>query len=207
MLPILDMERSNRMVFSVPWVAEAPDVTFGVEAETEPLHSWLADIVRALNGIALWLHPGQDRARYHAAGVIASNYVVTLFNEALHLLQSLDSGADERLIRQTLVHLVDNTLQNIKATGTAQALTGPIARGDAGTVRKHLEALDKEDTELAALYRLLGRRTARLAAERGLDADKLERIRQSLEESYANDDSKHPEDEGHGPANPNAHRV
>jgi predicted short-subunit dehydrogenase-like oxidoreductase (DUF2520 family) len=154
----------------------------------------------------LWLHP-QDRARYHAAGVIASNYLVTLFDEALHLLQSLGSGADERLVRQTLVHLVENTLQNIKTAGTVQALTGPIARGDAGTVRKHLEALEQEDTELAALYRLLGRRTTRLAAERGLDAEKLERIRQSLEESHANDDSKHPEDEGHGAANPDAHRV
>jgi predicted short-subunit dehydrogenase-like oxidoreductase (DUF2520 family) len=207
MIPILDMELSHRMAFSVPWVSEAPDVTFGVEAESEPLHSWLADIVHALNGVALWLHPGQDRARYHAAGVIASNYVVTLFDEALHLLQSLGSGTDERLVRQTLVHLVENTLQNIKTAGTVQALTGPIARGDAGTVRKHLEALEQEDAELAALYRLLGRRTTRLAAERGLDAEKLERIRQSLEESHANDYSKHPEDEGHGAANPDAHRV
>jgi predicted short-subunit dehydrogenase-like oxidoreductase (DUF2520 family) len=206
MIPILDMDLSHRMAFSVPWVSEAPDVTFGVEAESEPLRSWLADIVRALNGVALWLRP-QDRARYHAAGVIASNYLVTLFDEALHLLQSLGSGADEKLVRQTLVHLVENTLQNIKAAGTVQALTGPIARGDAGTVRKHLEALEQEDAELAALYRLLGRRTTRLAAERGLDAEKLERIRQSLEESHANDDSKHPENEGHGAANPDAHRV
>ena len=77
MLAIMDRDLSARMVFSVPWVAPAPDVTFGVEAEEEPLRSWLDAIVRALNGVALWLHPGQDRARYHAASVIASNYVVT----------------------------------------------------------------------------------------------------------------------------------
>ncbi len=193
MLPIMDTELSPRMTFSVPWVAEAPDVTFGVEAEAEPLRSWLAAIVKALNGVALWLRPGQDRARYHAAGVIASNYVVTLFAEAIGLLKTLDSGGDdstdERILGQTLVHLVDHTLQNIKAVGTVQALTGPIARGDVGTVRKHLEALEQEDPELAELYRLLGRRTARLAAERGLDADKLKRIRESLEENHANDDS------------------
>jgi predicted short-subunit dehydrogenase-like oxidoreductase (DUF2520 family) len=148
------------------------------------LRTWLADIVRALNGVALWLRPGQDRARYHAAGVIASNYMVTLFNEALHLLRSLnaDAGADERIIRQTLVHLVDNTLLNIKEAGTVKALTGPIVRGDVGTVRKHLEALEQEDSELAALYRLLGRRTARIAAEQGLDAEKLRRIREILGE-------------------------
>ncbi len=197
MLPIMDTELSPRMTFSVPWVAEAPDVTFGVESEHEPLRSWLAAIVKALNGVALWLRPGEDRARYHAAGVIASNYVVTLFAEAIGLLKTLDSGGDsrtgertdERILGQTLVHLVDHTLQNIKAVGTVQALTGPIARGDAGTVRKHLEALEKEDPELAELYRLLGRRTARLAAERGLDAERLKRIRDSLEETYADDHS------------------
>jgi predicted short-subunit dehydrogenase-like oxidoreductase (DUF2520 family) len=193
MLPIMDTELSPRITFSVPWVAEAPDVTFGVEAEDEPLHSWLAAIVKALNGVALWLRPGQDRARYHAAGVIASNYVVTLFAEAIGLLKTLNSGGnettDERILGQTLVHLVDHTLQNIKAVGTVQALTGPIARGDVGTVRKHLEALEQEDPELADLYRLLGRRTARLAAERGLDAERLKRIRKSLEEHNADDHS------------------
>jgi predicted short-subunit dehydrogenase-like oxidoreductase (DUF2520 family) len=193
MLPIMDTELSPRMAFSVPWVAEAPDVTFGVEAEDEPLRSWLAAIVKALNGVALWLRPGQDRARYHAAGVFASNYVVTLFAEAIGLLTSLESQngekTDERILGQTLVHLVDHTLQNIKAVGTVRALTGPIARGDAGTVRKHLEALEQEDPELAELYRLLGRRTARLAAERGLDAERLKRIRESLEASNANDHS------------------
>jgi predicted short-subunit dehydrogenase-like oxidoreductase (DUF2520 family) len=184
MLPIMDAELSPRVTFSVPWVAESPDVTFGVEAADELLRTWLADIVRALNGIALWLRPGQDRARYHAAGVIASNYMVTLFNEALHLLRSLnaDEGTDERIIRQTLVHLVDHTLLNIKEAGTVKALTGPIVRGDVGTVRQHLEALEQEDSELAALYRLLGRRTAQIAAERGLDAEKLRRIREILGE-------------------------
>ncbi len=189
MLPIMDTELSPRMTFSVPWVAKTPDVTFGVEAQDEPLRSWLAAIVKALNGVALWLRPGEDRARYHAAGVFASNYMVTLFAEAIGLLKSLGSEADERILGQTLVHLVDHTLGNIKTAGTVQALTGPIARGDAGTVRKHLEALEQEDPELAELYRLLGRRTARLAAERGLDADKLKRIRESLEDNHANDHS------------------
>jgi predicted short-subunit dehydrogenase-like oxidoreductase (DUF2520 family) len=184
MLPIMDAELSPRMAFSVPWVAKSPDVTFGVEAEDGLLRTWLSAMVKALNGVALWLHPGQDRARYHAAGVIASNYLVTLFAEALGLLNSLetDASTDEAIIRQTLVHLVDSTLHNVKAVGAVQALTGPIARGDAGTIRRHLEALEQSDPELADLYRVLGRRTLRLAAARGLDADKQERIRQSLED-------------------------
>src|SRR5258708_4654399 len=200
MLAIMDRELSPRIAFSVPWVARSPDVTFGVEAESEPLRSWLEGIVHALNGIPLWLHPGQDRARYHAAGVIASNYVVTLFNEAIGLLQSLESHTDEREIRQILVHLVEATLNNIKATGTAQALTGPIVRGDVGTIRKHLRALEQADPELADLYRLLGNRTIRLAAQRGVDPQKLNAIRETLhatvEAENADYHSEHSEDEG-----------
>jgi len=196
MLPIMDAELSPRIAFSVPWVTEAPDVTFGVEADSEPLRAWLAAIVKALNGVALWLH-GEDRALYHAAGVIASNYMVTLFAEALGLLDRLNAETDEHTLRQTLAHLVDNTLRNLKTVGPTQALTGPIARGDVGTVRKHLAALDQHDPELAALYRIVGRRTARLAAARGLADDKLQRIRQSLEDTpHADNHPEHPEDEG-----------
>ena len=197
MLPIMDTELSPRIAFSVPWVTEAPDVTFGVEADSEPLRAWLAAIVKALNGVALWLRPGQDRALYHAAGVIASNYMVTLFAEALGLLDRLNAETDEHTLRQTLAHLVDNTLRNLKTVGPTQALTGPIVRGDVGTVRKHLEALDQHDPELAELYRIVGRRTARLAAARGLDNDKLQRIRQSLEDTpHADNYPDYPEDEG-----------
>jgi predicted short-subunit dehydrogenase-like oxidoreductase (DUF2520 family) len=198
MMSIMDREISPRITFSVPWVANSPDVTFGVEASDEPLHTWLADIVHALNGIPLWLRPGQDRARYHAAGVIASNYAVTLFAEAMRLLQVFqgDSEGDERALQRILVHLVESTLSNLKEVGPVQALTGPIVRGDAGTVRKHLAALTQADPELAELYRLLGRRTLRLAAERGLPPHKIEGIRKSLEEADADNDSQHPENEG-----------
>jgi predicted short-subunit dehydrogenase-like oxidoreductase (DUF2520 family) len=183
MLSIMDRQLSPGIAFSVPWVTESPDVTFGVEAEFEPLRTWLADIIKALNGIPLWLRAGQDRARYHAAGVFASNYVVTLFAEAMGLLQTLQTDPemdDERVLRQIIVHLLEKTLANLKTTSPQQALTGPIVRGDVGTIRKHLDALDAHDSELADLYRVLTRRTLRLAAERGTPLEKLDAIRASL---------------------------
>jgi predicted short-subunit dehydrogenase-like oxidoreductase (DUF2520 family) len=183
MLAITDRDPDG--VFSMP--STVPDVTFGVEAEDEPLHSWLEEIVHALNGLPLWLHPGQDRALYHAAGVIASNYMVTLIAEATNLLRSIDSEGDERLIQQTLVHLVEATLNNIKERGTTQALTGPIVRGDSGTVRKHLEALERSDPQLADIYRLLGLRTLRIATR--LDKAKVAEIRENLEKRNAHDNS------------------
>src|SRR5258708_31206314 len=198
MLAIMDRDLSPNMAFSVPWVAQALDVTFGVEAESEPLASWLEAIVHALNGIALWLRPGQDRARYLAAGVIASNYVVALFAEAIGLLESLvgDSEDDERAIRQVVVKLMEATLNNVKTAGAAQALTGPILRGDVGTITKHLAALEQVDSELADMYRLLGLRTLKLAEQRGTDARKLQEMRERLEKNYANHDSQYSEDEG-----------
>ena len=75
----------------------------------------------------------------------------------------------------------------IQIVANVQALTGPIVRGDAGTVHKHIEALEEVDPELAELYRLLGRRTTRLAAERGLDADTLAKIRDTLEGRHENE--------------------
>jgi len=198
MLAIMDRNFSANVSFSVPWVAQAPEVTFGVEAEAPRLHVWLEEIVQALNGTALWLRPGQDRARYHAAGVIASNYVVTLFAEAIGLLQSLTgvSDIDERAVRQIIVHLMEATLNNVKLAGAAGALTGPILRGDTGTIIKHLDALEQVDPELSKLYRLLGLRTLKLAAERGTDVAKLHEMRERLEKNDANNHIEHSEDEG-----------
>src|SRR5260221_4690428 len=98
LLPIMEPEPPSIFLTQ----SDRPLVTFGVEAASEPLRSWLAGIVQSLNGAAIWLHPGQDRVRYHAAATIASNYTVTLFAEAAQLLQSLDSTLDERIIRQAL---------------------------------------------------------------------------------------------------------
>jgi predicted short-subunit dehydrogenase-like oxidoreductase (DUF2520 family) len=166
-----------------------PGVAFGVEAENGQLRSWLEDIVSSLQGLALWLHPGQDRALYHAASTIASNYTVTLFAEASNLLNSIASEGDERLVRQALVQLVEATLNNIKERGSTQALTGPIVRGDSGTVRKHLDALEQTDPQLADVYRLLGLRTLKIAAEREVDKAKIAEIREDLENRNANDNS------------------
>jgi len=65
--------------------------------------------------------------------------------------------------------------------GPARALTGPVARGDADVVRRHLEALDASDPRIAAIYRDLGAVTAELALALGeADPEALQRIRELL---------------------------
>ncbi len=178
----------------------APGTAFGLEAEHAPLHGWLASLVDALGGVALWLPPGTDRARYHAAAVLLSNYMVTLFAESEALLAGI--GLDASVGRAALIQLARTTLDNLQQVGPVAALTGPIARGDAHTVRAHLDALNTlNDPQLSKIYRLLGQRTARIAAARGLPAAQLALLDEVLND-HADNDPGLSEDEAQRTAHP-----
>jgi predicted short-subunit dehydrogenase-like oxidoreductase (DUF2520 family) len=74
---------------------------------------------------------------------------------------------DRETFWRSLKPLVGATLENVDSLGTAAALTGPIARGDLGTIQKHLDALQRECPDNSALYRELGLSTAPLALQNG----------------------------------------
>jgi predicted short-subunit dehydrogenase-like oxidoreductase (DUF2520 family) len=99
-----------------------------------------------------------DRAAYHAAASIASNFLITLEELAAGILTRI--GAENA--RELLTPLVMRTAQNWSERG-AEALTGPIARGDEDTVESHLAALRELDPELAGLYEELAARTREIA--------------------------------------------
>jgi predicted short-subunit dehydrogenase-like oxidoreductase (DUF2520 family) len=112
----------------------------------------------------------QGKALYHAAAAVASNYLVTLLDGAgamLALALQESSGVDRRSAIQALAPLVQATLTNVLELGPEQALTGPIARGDASTVRRHLHAIAQTTPELDAMYRRLGLLTVELALRKG----------------------------------------
>jgi predicted short-subunit dehydrogenase-like oxidoreductase (DUF2520 family) len=96
----------------------------------------------------------EDRAAYHAAAVMASNFLVTLENAAEQL------GATAGLSRQDLLPLVRATVENWARLGS-QALTGPLARGDEATIDKHRQALAERAAELLPLYDTLAEATRR----------------------------------------------
>ncbi len=95
-----------------------------------------------------------DRAAYHAAASMASNFLVTLEQAAAHL------GATVGLERADLLPLVRATVENWAQQGP-EALTGPIRRGDLATVARHREALRERAPELLSLYDALAEVTAR----------------------------------------------
>lgn len=118
--------------------------------------------------------PAGGKALYHAAAVVASNYVVALLAAAERIAK--DAGVPESTAREALTELAAGAARNVHPDGPVAALTGPIARGDAGTVERHLAELSGPDR---SLYSLLARETLALAREGGLgleDAAEVERV-------------------------------
>ncbi|MHB8139153.1 MAG: Rossmann-like and DUF2520 domain-containing protein [Smithellaceae bacterium] len=144
-------------------VANIPGSYFGVTAAAG-VKKLSADIVRDLKGIPIYVTPAQ-KPLYHAAACIASNYLVSLMSvvEAIYL----SIGFSEKDARKAYLPLVYGSLKNIEKQGCTKALTGPIARGDAGTVQKHIEAMAMHLPDYSSLYANMGMATVKLARQKG----------------------------------------
>jgi len=140
-----------------------PGSTFALEAE-EPLLGTLKDMATALDGHWIELKAG-DKVVYHAAAVIACNYLVTLVKLATDLWQTF--AIPPQQATQALMPLLRGTINNIDTVGVPQCLTGPIARGDTGTIKKHLDALQKVAPTVVSAYRELGLQTIPIAVAKG----------------------------------------
>jgi len=144
-------------------IENIPGSTFAVEAE-EPLLSTLKDMATVLDGNWIELK-ASDKVIYHASAVIACNYMVTLVKLATDLWQSF--AIPPHQATQALMPLLQGTLNNIDTVGIPQCLTGPIARGDTGTIKKHLDALQKVAPSLLSTYQELGLQTIPIALAKG----------------------------------------
>jgi predicted short-subunit dehydrogenase-like oxidoreductase (DUF2520 family) len=105
----------------------------------------------------------ENRGLYHAALASAANHLVTLVTESCDLLQAAGAADPARMLSPLLFAALDNALR----LGDA-GLTGPVARGDAGTVAGHLETLRDAAPEALAVYVALARLTADRALAAGL---------------------------------------
>lgn len=126
-------------------------IACGIEAD-RALEAALASLCRDLGATPFSL-AGVDRARYHAAAVLASNFVVAL-HAAAERAWTL-AGLPATSARPALAPLTQGAADAIARLPLAEALTGPVARGDVATVAGHLDALGA-DPALAELYRRLG---------------------------------------------------
>ncbi|WBB78875.1 DUF2520 domain-containing protein [Micromonospora sp. WMMD882] len=137
-----------------------PGVSYGVTAPAE-LRALAARLVTDLGGVPEWI-PEAERPLYHAALAHGANHLVTLVNEAADRLR--DAGVDEPA--RVLAPLLRAALANALRLGD-DALTGPVSRGDAGTVARHLDRLTATAPDSVEAYLALARRTADRAIAAG----------------------------------------
>jgi predicted short-subunit dehydrogenase-like oxidoreductase (DUF2520 family) len=142
-------------------------------------------LVRALDG-RIFVIPPDGKAIYHAAFVFASNYVVTLYAIAEKMLVGL--GAEREVADNALNGLLAGTVANLRQQGIPAALTGPLVRGDAETIKLHLEALGRIDSDLVELYRQLARLSLPMLEARHIDISFVEQIL-NRESNHASDHS------------------
>ena len=117
-------------------------------------------IVRDLNGKSFSIR-SEDKPLYHAAAVMASGNVVALFDVALEMLAQC--GLTRETARSILLPLIESTVRNLETKDPAQALTGTFSRGDLETVKRHLDALKRNQlADALELYRILGERSLKL---------------------------------------------
>jgi predicted short-subunit dehydrogenase-like oxidoreductase (DUF2520 family) len=160
-----DVERSVASLAGATIALEGDDLIMGM----------LADLAAAIGGVAVRLPRGTKPA-YHAAAVLASGGLVALIDGIVTLAAT--AGLDERGAVAIYGRLMEQTLANARANGVAAALTGPIVRGDAGTVEAHLEVMRRLAPDAVDLYRAAAERELRIAVERrALSPEQAERVR------------------------------
>jgi predicted short-subunit dehydrogenase-like oxidoreductase (DUF2520 family) len=161
---------------SAPGVDAMRVAPFAVSGDQLAL-AWAEEIAGTLSGHVIHIGP-EGRTLYHAAAVMASNYLVVLLDAAEQLMQS--AGVPRGQALRVLAPLVRTTVENVFSSGTVQALTGPAVRGDSETVARHLSAMKESGETLMELYRSAGLGALDIARRRGLASTDRARVEQAL---------------------------
>lgn len=158
-----------------------PGCAVAIEAP-DPLYTRLREIAAAL-AMRPFALPEGVRTLYHLSGSYAASFIAVLLHEAVQIWQ--DFGIPRKDALKALSMLAQGSLASIAQQGPTQALTGPISRGDAGTLASHLRALAERKRESLPLYALLAKHSIAMAEQRGLPSEAIERMRRVLEEAVA----------------------
>ncbi len=140
-----------------------PGSIFSIEGDREAYDTAVC-IVESLGGEYFFIDR-KAKPLYHAGACVVSNYLVTIIDFGIKLLES--TGIPRQIASRALLPLINGTVNNIENIGIPKALTGPISRGDLSTILKHLDCLQEMAPELMKLYSWLGFYTAQIAVEKG----------------------------------------
>ncbi len=155
---------------------------FSIEGDKSAYDTATA-LVKAMEGEYFFIDK-EAKPLYHAGACAVSNYVVTVINFGIKLLEASEIPRGKAL--RALRPLINGTIKNINNVGIPDALTGPIARGDLKTVLEHLGCLEKVAPELTGLYSWLGFYTASVAREKGtISAETMQEFQKLFREKQA----------------------
>ena len=121
--------------------------------------------------------PAGGKPLYHAAAVMSSNFPVVLAEIASELFVTL--GVPERSAQQAVNGLMDAAVSNLAEHSPAEALTGPVVRGEAETLLHHLAAL-RSHAEARAVYKRLSLAALAIAAQRGVPPETIAEMQRVL---------------------------
>ena len=144
-------------------IKNLPGSMFSIEGD-EPGFAAAVSIIEALGGDYFYID-SSAKPFYHAGACVVSNYLVTLADFGVSLLNH--AGVERETAFKAYMPLIEGTVNNLRELGLPKALTGPIARGDKYTVISHLDSLRKTNENLLKLYCQLGFHTVPLACEKG----------------------------------------
>ena len=152
---------------------ELEGVIFGIDGDARALRM-ARQMARTLGGVPVVVD-GANRVAYHAAGGFAAQHVLSVMEAGTRIL--MRAGFTRRQASRALMNLARQTLDNFERLGPRAAWTGPLARGDFGTVTKHMAALRRFPREYRAVYVALTRLATQLLVGRdGRTRRKLARI-------------------------------
>jgi len=160
-------------------VKSLPGTVFGVTFSSIKSKKMAEFLVRNLGGETIEVEDGK-KPLYHAAACAASNYLVTLMDYAVSIHKKIGIKPEDSL--KGLISLAEGTVSNIKKMGTKKSLTGPIARGDTGTIKEHMAGFNKFfPKEYADLYKIMGIETSKIAHQnKWIDKNTTEELRKIL---------------------------
>ena len=138
-------------------------VTFAVEGDP-PLLDVLIEMAHALGGRPVEVAP-EHKALYHLSGFLTCGLMTGQIGVAADLWRVMGFTREQGL--EALVPILRGTIDSLDAQGLPGALTGPISRGDLGTVRKHLQAIESYAPSLLPLYCESALGAVKLAVEKG----------------------------------------
>jgi len=153
-----------------------------IEGDTEAMPV-VNELIQGIGGVAFSIKK-ESKRQYHAGMVIANNYLTTLHYQAVKSLK--ESGVEESIAKKLVSMLMGDSLNNVNKFDHKTALTGPIQRGDAVTVKGHMEAL-RHDPISKAIYTALGKGTLSLTTHELSIKNKLERVLSGVEEDKKED--------------------